>query len=131
MHRIVVSAGIGIVAAGMFALPAMSASAATSAPVSTSASGISGSRECDMLISDVYRLEDDNVRLEGQLVKAESGGNRSGAWYITEEINDNKDFIDWDIKEEGEFHCSSLPGNNGVLRADLNPQPLPPGVRRA
>ena len=115
MRRIIISVAIGIVAAGMLALPAVSASAASAAPsaaVSKSAwpPPHDHQAECNTITDDIYRLENDNIWLDDQLVQAERGGYSSTTRRITDQIDANKTQIDRDIQRSVDANCGSLPG---------------------
>ena len=113
MRRVIISAGIGIVAAGTLALAAMAASAATSA-ASKPAFHVPGTaRNCRELKDDVDELNKALGELRVRFDAAEKDGNGVLAWYLQQRIYYDQNQIDNDETEEEAIEgCySSFPGN--------------------
>ena len=109
MRRIVISAGIGIVAAGMLALPAMAASAAPSA-ASKPAWHIPGWADCPELQSEVSGLQYEVKRLTARLNSHDYElGNTDAREEILKEIKSDNDQIGRDEREAEDIPgCSIL-----------------------
>jgi hypothetical protein len=120
MRRIVISAGIGIVAAGVLALP-VAASAASAAPSAAgkSASPFFWGKSCGEAVSEMQLLDQQSDQAAANLRNARRQGNQWWAWYynrvlnsISDQIAEDRSILDkCDADSPGQGSWSPLPGS--------------------
>jgi hypothetical protein len=125
MRRVIISAGIGIVAAGVLALP-VAASAASAAPSAAgkSASTFFWGKSCGEAVSEMQLLEQQSDQAAANLRNAIRQGNQWWAWYYNRQLNSISDQIAEDRSIL--YKCDADDPGQGGGGQGWSPAPTPP-----